>query len=287
MALKLLDSTDKVVLQHVVEKITKVTMFGNAVQHRHWCPHLLIDFNYETEISKQRQKCRQEKCFQKSYHFIVCLGLGQCKCNERLYNVKCLDPTDCQENGPCLFRIIDLICFKIVRKSFWIKIPRFRLLTSKSSVCSSMAISNCRHTTLVQIPSWWPLNPNACRSFLRLRFSSGRGCRFLLLVFTLYQGPILISRKIGWCICAGKSSCNHSWSAATMNSFLLFCQEQQNYRQLPGSKEEAERTPSHRRQIPSSLDNNSLTAAPPVSTFPYITWQCPLCIHNTIQEPRG
>lgn len=56
-------------------------------------------------------------------------------------------------------------------------------------------------------------------------------------------------------------------SAATINYFTLFQQEQQNYSPLPGTKEEAEQNP---KQMPSSVDNSSqvLTAAPPAESIP-------------------
>lgn len=76
------------------------------------------------------------------------------------------------------------------------------------------------------------------------------------------------------CICVMRNMCNHSQSAATLNSFILFVRNCKTTEELPISTEETELNPEQNLFL---LDNNwwVLTAVFLVSAFPFIKLQCP------------
>lgn len=82
------------------------------------------------------------------------------------------------------------------------------------------------------------------------------------------------------CICVMRNMCNHSQSAATLNSFILFVRNCKTTEELPISTEETELNPEQNLFL---LDNNwwVLTAVFLVSAFPFIKLPVPPYIHNT------
>lgn len=82
------------------------------------------------------------------------------------------------------------------------------------------------------------------------------------------------------CICVMRNMCNHSQSAATLNSFILFVRNCKTTEELPISKEETELNP-RAKSLPSRQHLVGTNSSVPGECLPLHKITVPPYIHNT------